>query len=360
MPPRLLPLLAAGLALGWPAAAPAQALDLSGLVQFDAAAYREDRFLLDGDPGDGAHHDAGIRRGSLVLGGRTGEWRWRAGYDLQSHDWLDVDAQFAAKPGVSFRIGQFRQPGGIDAQSSAVTMDFVAGAMASDAFAIGRRTGIGLEVERDAWGFDAAAFGANLNPGGARGHGIALHGYATASGGPARRWHAGASLVRTADGDARWRVRPGADFATAYLAGFGPTGPGAHSTLASAEAAYLAGALKLQAEYTQARGQPQSARGRGGYASAVMNLDGRAWNYRHGRPQLARDDGALWQLGLRYDHVALERDGIPPGRLRALTAGVNVYWRDFKAMFDIVALRGRRDGQRDAPAIAEARLQYAW
>lgn len=360
MSPRLPQLLAVVLSLGCPLAARAQALELSGLVQFDAAIYREDRFAMDGDPGDGARRDAGIRRGSLVLGGEAGEWRWRAGYDLHSRDWLDVDAQFAVRRGLSFRIGQFRQPGGMDALGSATTMDFIAGATASGAFAIGRRTGIGVEIERDAWGLDAAAFGDNLNPEGARGHGVAVRGYATGTGASAHRWHAGVSLARITDQDTRWRVRPNADFATAYLAGFEPSAPDAHSTIASAETAYLAGALKLQAEYVQARAQPLSARGHGGYASAVLNLDGQPWGYRRGRPQLPRDGATRWQLGLRYDHVALERDGLPPGRLRAVTAGVNLYWRDFKAMFDLVALRGERDGQRDAPAIAEARVQYAW
>ena len=104
-------------------------------------------------------------------------------------------------------------------------------------------------------------------------------------------------------------------------------------------------------------------RGTGGYLSGVWNVTGEAFANKGGVPGTpgVGDDGALWQVGLRYDTLDLDDGTVQGGRMDTWTAGVNWYLRsNFKLMLNYVRVDSERRGIADDPGIVEARAQFHW
>lgn len=346
-------------------------ISFEGLLQSDHYWYDDGLADLDGDPGDGSGSDHGVRRAELVLKGKGERVDWVAGYDAEAESWLDVNARlrFGAGDRQFLRLGQFKVPHGLEELSSGKNNDFISKAMTTNTFATGRRLGAAWGIGEDDWSITASAFGRELTSGGDHGSGYAVRGTWAPLNTDAGLFHLGLSHVdRDTDADElRLRTRPQADFAAVRLVDTGTFRDADRIATTGAEAMWVAGPLKLQAEVVRAQVDRLGAAGysaHGGYLSALYNLTGQSWGYKDGVPttSLPGDTpGGLWQLALRHDRMDLDDRGVDGGRMDALTAGVNWYWRDnAKLMVDYIMVDSERGGRGDDPDIVAARLQLHW
>lgn len=366
LPSTLLLLLAtlpaSAIELGAPGGRP---IAFKGLLQGDAIRFHEDADDLDGGSDDRA---TAVRRFELVLEGQA-PWNleWVLGVDAKSERWLDVQLSRRLGPGT-LRLGQAKQPNGLEELSSTKNNDFISKAAATNAFALSRRLGLAYAIGGDAWTATASVFGHEISSGGARGNGHGLRVTVAPLRGEDRVLHLGFSyLDRDTDDDGfRLRIRPQADLAERRLVDSGPLTDADRVAVAGVEAAWMAGPLKLQGEWFHASvdrlDRPRYAP-RGGYLSAVWNLGGGGWGYRNGVPTtpLPAPGASLWQAGLRLDRLDLDDAGVAGGTMDAITLGLNWYGGEhLKAMLDYVKVRSDVADVADDPHMLELRLQVHW
>lgn len=356
-----------------------------GLLQGDHTAF-------DGRPA-GLRDDSELRRAELVLKGSRGPWDWSAGYDVSSRNdkWLDVtlrrrlgavdDAAATAGRG-HLALGQFKHYLGLEELGSSRHNDFIAKAMATSTFAIGRRLGLGASWSAGPWWLGGSGFGRELGSDGARGNGVSVRAAWAPWQEEGRIVHLGLSgLDRSSGGDsARWRSRAG--FEPALLPSLVDTGTVSavdRIRTLGLEAAWAPGPLKLQGEYLAGRlrrgGQEAPAgdtravpdgdfRAHGWYLSGLWNLSGDAWRYRNGIVgPIPPDEGAsVWQLAARLEGLDLDDGGYAGGHARVLTLGGNWYWgRHLKLSLNHVRSQVRQPDRSALSARAVvARLQLHW
>jgi phosphate-selective porin OprO/OprP len=165
----------------------------------------------------------------------------------------------------------------------------------------------------------------------------------------------------------RYRVRPNADLATERLIDTGNLTDTDRIGTLGFESMWVRGPFKLQGEYFSSNVKRYGAASQdftatGGYVSGVWNITGETWGYKGGTPTTPLPDepaSGLWQVGLRYDTLDLNDNSVLGGRMKALTAGVNWYWRsNFKFMLNYVKVTSEKAGLNDDPNIVEARVQF--
>lgn len=345
-------------------------ISFGGLVQADGNWYDSDVADLDSDAGDGDDSDFGMRRAELVLKGKgPGNFDWVVGYDAKSKKWLDVNVEYGFGDGHMLQVGQFKQPNSLEELSSTKNNDFISKAMVTNTFAVSRRLGVAYGYGRDDWSVTASSFGRNLTSGGDHGSGYGFRGAFAPINNDGDILHFGLSYVNhdTEADTLRLRTRPQADLAGIRLVDSGTLTDTDRLATTGAEAFWVRGPLKLQAEYMRgsvSRHDHADYSVSGGYLSAVYNLTGESWSYKSGVPGTAKPsepERGLWQVGVRYDTVDLDDGSVEGGRMDALTAGVNWYWRkNFKLALNYVQVESERLGVSDDPNIVEARAQFYW
>ena len=346
-------------------------LSFEGLFQVDGYRYRDDWSHL----GD----DTDVRRAELVLkGAHASGFDWVVGYDSKSGKWLDVNAriQFDGRS-QHVRVGQFKQPSGLEELSSSTTNDFIAKAAATNAFAVSRRLGVGWGIDQGDWSVAASWFDRELTRNEAEGDGFAARGTWAPLRGEGRVLHLGVSASRrdAPDDGIRLRARPNMDLAEIRLLDTGAIADARRATTVGAEAMWIQGPVKVQAEWFESTVERRDSRdfdGSGGYASVVWQPGGQTWDYREGVPRTPGAGGepaGLWQLGVRYDRLDLDDPGagIAGGTMDVWTAGVNWYHGEhLKLALNYVEADTRRDagattGWLDVdPSSIQARVQLAW
>ena len=345
-------------------------ISFEGLVQADSSWYDSDLADLDGDAGDGNDHDHELRRAELVLKGKgPGNVDWVVGYDAKGDKWLDVNVGYDFGGGHGLTVGQFKQPNSMEELSSTKNNDFISKAMTTNTFAVSRRLGAAYGYSADDWSITASSFGRELTSGGAHGAGYGLRGTFAPIHDDASILHLGLSYVdQDTDADTlRLRTRPQVDLAGVRLVDTGTLLDTDRVATTGVESFWAHGPLKLQGEYMHAsvsRHDNADYTATGGYLSAVYNLTGESWGYKSGTPGTAKPaDPArgMWQVGLRYDTIDLDDGTVEGGRMDAMTAGVNWYWRkNFKFAVNYVQVDSERLGVSDDPNILEARAQFYW
>lgn len=345
-------------------------LAFEGLLQLDGYRYR----------GDWSGHgdDTDFRRAELVLKGEHASgFDWVVGYDANSQRWLDVNARLRfAERSQHLRVGQFKQPTGLEELSSSTTNDFIAKAAATNTFAVSRRLGVGWGLDRGDWSVSASWFDRELTRNQAEGQGVAARATWAPVRGEGQLLHLGLSASRrdAPDDGVRLRARPNADLADIRLLDTGVM-PDAHrQATVGAEAMWVQGPVKVQAEWFESTVERRVNRdfdASGGYASVLWQPGGQTWGYRDGVPRAPGADSpaGLWQLGLRYDRLDLDDPGagIAGGTMDVWTAGVNWYHGEhLKLALNYVDASTRRDAGAPAgwlaidPASIQARVQLAW
>jgi len=336
-------------------------IGFGGMIQFDV-----NRFDVDGiDYRD----DEDLRRAELTLAGEREGLSWEVGYDVEGEKYLDNNVAFDAGP-ARITLGQFKQPNSLEELSSTKNNDFIAKAMATNAFGVSRRLGASAMFGADGWTATASLFDGELTEGSDAGSG----GAARVTFAPLRQenrlFHLGLSGVHSdLPGESiRIRARPNAD-----LAGIRPvdtgniTGADTQRTV-GAEALWTQGPFKVQGEYLNSDvrrdGPNEDFSSNAWYVSAVWNLTGESWGYRSGVVRTAgpnRPASGMWQAGIRYDRIDLDDESISGGTMRGTTLGVNYYWRsNWKLAANWVRVESRRAGLVDEPDVVELRAQFFW
>lgn len=349
-------------------------ISFEGLVQTDYNHFGSDVADLNGDVLDGSNADQELRRAELVLKGKSpGNIDWVLGYDAKADKWLDVNARY--KLGGDKRhylqMGQFKQPNSLEELSSTKHNDFISKATVTNSFATGRRLGAAWSYGSGPFAITAGVFGSELTRNKAAGNGVGLRGTFAPIKQDGTILHFGLSYVnRDVDGDAiKLAAKPNADLTKASLVSTGTLANADRMATIGLESFWAHGPVKLQGEYMQVDVDRHGTgaddfRGSGGYLSALWNVTGEGWKYKDGVPGTAAPSdpaAGMWQLGLRYDTIDLDDGAVQGGRMDAITAGVNVYWRsNFKLALNYVKVDSRRAGIDDNPDIIEARLQLHW
>lgn len=362
IPLLLLALPASAVELGSPGG---HAVSFHGLLQGDAIHFDEDASDLDGGSDDRA---TAVRRFELQLEGEA-PWdlEWIVGVDVKAERWLDVNLSRRLGPGT-LRLGQAKQPSGMEELSSSKNNDFISKAGATNAFAVSRRLGLAYTVAGEAFTVTGSAFGSEISSGGARGNGHALRATFAPLHDDGQVLHLGLSWAdEDTHADAyRLRVRPQADLAERRLVDSGLFTDADRVSVAGFETLWITGSLKLQGEWFHGSVDRIASPGyspRGGYLSAVWNLGGGSWGYRNGVPTtpLPAAGDSLWQAGLRVDRLDLDHGAVGGGSMDALTLGMNWYrGQHLKAMLNYVDVQSERQGAADDPDMLELRLQLHW
>lgn len=347
-------------------------ISLEGLVQADGNWFDNDVTDLNGSGNNGEDAEFDLRRAEIVLKGKgPGNIGWVVGYDASSDKWLDVNAAYKFGGGHFVQLGQYKQPNSLEELSSTKNNDYISKAAVTNTFGVSRRLGAAYGYVNDTWSVTASAFGRELTRNTAHGSGYGVRGTFAPINVDDSILHFGLSWVGyDTDADTlRLRARPQADLATVRLIDTGSFTDTDRIDTVGVESLYATGPLKLQGEYMRAnvdryRGDADDFTGSSGYVSAMYNLTGETWGYKGGVPTTsgpASEASGMWQVGLRYDTLDLDDGAVEGGRMNALTAGVNWYWRsNFKLMLNYVRVDTQRQGVNDDPNILEGRLQLFW
>ena len=347
-------------------------ISFEGLVQADGNWFSNDVRDLNGTGNDGRDSEFELRRAELVLKGKgPGNIEWVLGYDAKANKYLDVNAKYkiGGDSNHFMQIGQFKQPNSLEELSSTKNNDFISKASVTNTFALSRRLGAGYGYGGDNWGVNVSGFGRELTRNLAHGSGYGARGYWAPLKEKGDLLHFGLSYVDyDTDADTlRYRVRPNADLATERLIDTGNLTDTDRIGTLGFESMWVRGPFKLQGEYFTSNVKRYGAASQdftatGGYVSGVWNITGETWGYKGGTPTTPLPDepaSGLWQVGLRYDTLDLNDNSVLGGRMNALTAGVNWYWRsNFKFMLNYVKVTSEKAGLNDDPNIVEARVQF--
>lgn len=370
-------------------------ISFEGLVQADGNWFDNDIQDLNGATGtmNGKNSEFELRRAELVLKGKgPGNIEWVVGYDAKADKFLDTNLKYKLSGNSShfLQFGQFKQPNSLEELSSTKNNDFISKATVTNTYAVARRLGVGYGVGDSNWSLNASAFGRELTRNLAHGSGYGVRGTFAPINEKGNILHFGLSYADyDTDADTlRLRARPNADLATVRLVDSGDMKDTDRVGTLGAEAMYITGPFKAQAEYYNAkvkRYNHDNYTSDGYYVSGVWNVTGETWGYKGGTPSLggpAEPASGMWQLGARFDHIDLNDgglrapavaggaplvDGVLGGKMDIWTVGANWYWRsNFKASLNYVMVDSKKYSSSktayvsDKPNILEARLQFFW
>jgi phosphate-selective porin OprO and OprP len=330
-----------------------------GLVQADYNFYDSDRAQIS--------DESEVRRAELVLKGKTGAFDWVAGYDAKADKWLDLNAKYNINDKIGLRVGQFKQPIGLEELGSTKHNDFIAKAMITNSFAVSRRLGAQFETGGKQWTANVSAFGAELTANRAHGSGYGLRGTYAPVLNDTDTVHVGLSYVNydTPNDTKSFSARP-ADLSLVRLINTSSLLRADRVSTVGLEAAWLHGPFKVQGEYmqTQVKRYAPSTNfdANGWYVSGLWNIGGQKWGYKNGMSRTpTAPDADMWQLGLRYDSLDLDDGSVLGGTEKNLTVAVNYYWRaNVKAAVDYTKVTSERRSLSDDPNVVQARLQFYW
>lgn len=345
-------------------------VSLEGLFQADGNYYDSDVADLNGNGINGDDTEFELRRAEVVIKGKgPGNYEWVAGYDAKADKFLDTNVRYKWDAFTNITVGQQKQPNSLEELTSTRFNDFIAKASTTNTFGVARRLGVTLATGNENWSLTGGWFGRELTRNLAHGSGFGARGTFAPINQPGNFLHFGVSAVDyDTDSDlARPRARPLADLSTVRLVDTGDITDADRQRTYGAEAAWVSGPLKVQAEYMQSnikRLAHDDFTGDSAYVYALWNVTGETWTYRSGLINTALPDNpttGLWQVGLRYDTIDLDDGTVQGGEMDSLTLGANVYLRsNFKFALNYVHAQSTRRGIDDDPSIIEARAQLHW
>ncbi len=306
-----------------------------GRIQVDGAFYSEDNVDLDGENG------TEFRRARLFIAGTMfKDWAWKAQYDFAGNDAEIKDAYIrysGFEPG-RIVIGQYKQPFSLEELTSSKYITFMERAL-PNAFATGRRIGLGVDHNRDKYTLMASVYG--QEEGSDDGDGDEGYGFgARATFAPwkdeGKLLHFGASGAWEQPEDdeeetVRFRARPESHKTSTRLVNTGQIQGVDDIVKYGVEAATVWGPFSAQGEYIMTTvnsdvtsSDPDFS---GYYVFASYFLTGESRPYKHGKFGRVKPKGkrGAWEVALRYSSIDLEDGDIEGGEEDNITVGVNWY-----------------------------------
>ena len=310
--------------------------ELGGRIQLDYAWIDEDNIPM----AEGFE----FRRARLFAAGTLyNEWDYKAQYDFAGNDLTakDLYIKYTGWDAGKITIGQFKQPFSLDELTSSKYITFMERAL-PNAFATGRRIGVGYDMASDNMSFAASVYGQDVDTAEAvagddadPGMGLgARYTFAPISG-DRNVLHFGLSVAQeepasSIDESVSFRQRPEVHLAE-RLVDTGDIAAVDSILKGGVEAAWVSGPFSAQAEYimtdvSRKSGQPDVGFD-GYYAFASYFLDGETSRpYSKGVFKRVKARG-VWELALRYSSLDLNDidNGIAGGELNDITLAANYY-----------------------------------
>ncbi|WP_313918491.1 porin [Tahibacter sp.] len=382
--PLLLLGLSTGIALAL--AAPAQAYDLlndwptrfktasgveygvRGTIQYDSNHFSDDTL-----PNGTARFDdleTWRRKETYLYARKSGVWELAAGYDFQSHVWVDAYFRLFTKTAGDLRVGQIKTPVGFEEGAiGSGSTTFMERALPVQAVSQGRRIGLDWTYEKvPGWLLNTGVFsGGDLN---GDNDGTTWAGRAVYN--PVKNEssvvHLGiaASIEERDDGIARIRARPEANLTPIRLIDTGNLTGTDQIRRVGLEGAWAQGPFSLQGEFLTVDASRRTARNfaaEGAYLYGSWVVTGETRPYKSGafgnvKPN--NDYGAV-EVGLRYSTLDLNDGVVAGGKQHDWTLGVNWYiGQHFKLQANHIRAFSDKGALALDPKISELRAQISF
>ncbi|MEO9150397.1 MAG: porin [Burkholderiaceae bacterium] len=325
----------------------------------DYAAYREDSSSL-------ADRTL-IRRASLGIKGKFGDWRFEVDYDFAGDgEFEDVRIGYEGWAAGNASMGQYKVPFGLEELTSYSTTTFIERSLATEAFVPSRRLGLGFDRKGRRYTASAMAFGPEIDGDDRRGVGVRTTFAPLRANG--RLIHLGvAATIERAGNSVELRAPPEARPGGYYLVRTGDLDDVDRIALLGLETAWQRGPVSLQAEWMRTALRRTTGRPDlnfdGWYLVGSWFITGETRSYRDGTFKGVRTDrrGGAWELVARYSHVSLDDRDIAGGSERNVTFGVNWYVNDhLRLMLNYIDVHSQRHRVADNPKIFLMRAQLTF
>ena len=311
-------------------------MKLGGRVQVDATWYDEDNVNLDGENG------TEFRRARLFVQGTMYDvWNYKAQYDFAGNgtDMKDAYIGYTGFKPVKLKIGQFKQPFGLEELTSSKYITFMERAMATNAFATSRRIGLGANYGGDHWTWGASVYGREEgdDTDGDEGYGAGARITWAPWNEKTKVFHLGlaGAWEDPNDNDVRFRARPESHQTSTRLVDTSNIPEPDTFVRYGVEAATVLGPFSLQGEYMGVNAQSDQVSDpdfTGWYAYGSWFITGESRKYKGGKfgrvtPKGTVGKGGIgaWELAVRYSSIDLEDADTQGGEEDNVTVGVNWY-----------------------------------